>query len=74
MDDRYDGGTFTTKSLPHQDGYNNAHWFLLLLPEACSLQEEGGLPRVHTSDVFDPNAYKLMSLKQGLMGSMTSKK
>jgi len=24
------------------------------------LQEEGGLPNVHTSDGFNPNAYKLM--------------
>ena len=24
------------------------------------LQEESGLPRVHTSDGFSPNAYKLM--------------
>jgi len=53
------------------------------------IQEEGGLPKVHTSDRFDPNAYKLMkgpsttstnhhfwgvSLKQGLMGLMTPRR
>jgi len=71
--------------MPQQDDRNTSLGFFA--SSRALLQEKGGLSKAHTSDGFDPNAYKLMKrfdydfskppflvIKKGLMGLMTPRR